>query len=92
MEVEDGRPRVKFELAMEFDVCVKPPTKKDFIDALYRIQGPMPAKHRPDTPIRDYGPTRRWMQRIADEIVKPCKHHNCNRKTVGKFQLVDKCY
>lgn len=38
------------------------------------------------------GPTHRWLQMIADEVVKPCRHSNCNKDAVGKFQLVEKCY
>jgi len=45
-----------------------------------------------DTCIRDDGPTPRWLQMIAEQVSSKCKHPNCSKNTVGKYQLVDKCY
>jgi hypothetical protein len=77
---------------MELTLCLKPPTKKDFINALYFIQQEFWDTDDIDAPIHDEGPSRRWMQMVADELVKPCKHLDCSRKTGRRFQLVEKCY
>jgi hypothetical protein len=84
----EGKVKVQFKLGMEISVCTRPPTKKDFIKAIVRISRAIVPGFETDTPIKDEGPTPRWMQMIVDEISKKCKHPNCSNKTVGKYQLV----
>jgi hypothetical protein len=88
----NGKVKVKFDLAIELSICTRPPTKKDFIKALVHISSAIVPEYEIDTCIRDEGPTPRWIQMIADEIAKKCKHPNCSKKPVGKYQLVEKCH
>ena len=88
----DGKVKVKFELAIELSICKRPPTKKDFIKAIVHISRAIVPAFEADTPIRGDGPTPRWMQMIVDEIAKKCKHPNCGKKPVRKYQLVEKCH
>ena len=91
--VFDGKAKVKVSIAIEVDVCVIPPTKTDFVNALFFIQGPHNKDNEDiDFPINDEGPTRRWMQMIANQIVKPCRHPNCDVSQRKDFRLVQKCY
>jgi hypothetical protein len=90
-EADNDRVKVKFELAVELRICLRAPTKKDFINALYNIQGGK-AEDDIDNPIRDEGPSYRWMQMVADQLARVCRHPNCGRNTVGQYQLVQQCY
>ena len=90
-ELKDGMVKVKFDLGIELRICVRAPTKRDLLKALYNIQGQIDEENLDDC-INMEGPTPRWLQMIADELAKPCRHPNCHKHTVGKYQLVDKCY
>jgi hypothetical protein len=91
--VFDGSVKVKVSIAVEMDVCVTPPTKIDFVNALFFISGPCNKdKDDFDVAINNEGATRRWMQMIANQIVKPCRHPNCEVSQRKDFRLVQKCY
>lgn len=49
-----------FSITMTLNVCTEPPSKKDFISALYKIASTDYGKDF-DTPIRGDGPTLSWI-------------------------------
>lgn len=87
----DYRPFTKthFSLQSHAKICATAPSKVDFVDALLFIQGPFEVGDSPDLPINGDGPTRRWMQHVADRVVVECKHGDCPRKR--RYSLVNNC-
>ena len=82
-----GKLNVSLEVSLTIDVCSKPPSKTDFINALGFIQ---PMK---DEPVGGFGgPPREWFEEVAKRIAGPCKHPRCGKDTVPALGLVQKCY
>ena len=82
-----GKLNVNIEANLVIDVCSKPPSKTDFINALGFIQ---PMK---DEPAEGWGgPPREWFAEVANRIAEPCKHPRCGKGTVPALGLVQKCY
>ena len=78
---------VNIGVNIAIEVCSKPPTKTDFINALGFIQ---PMKDEPEEGFG--GPPREWFALVADRIAEPCKHPRCGKDTVPVLGLVQKCY
>ena len=82
-----GSVSVVLEVAMTLDVCHKPPSKTDFINALGFIQ---PMKDELESAL--VGPPREWFELVAERVAEPCKHPRCGKDTMPVLALVQKCY
>jgi hypothetical protein len=87
-----GKTNVTVNIAIELELCVQPPTKLDFVNALLFISPPLGSGDSIDVPIHDDGPTHRWMQELANNVVKPCRHPHCETNGERAFRLVQKCF
>jgi hypothetical protein len=82
-----GQVHVNLEVNIAIEVCSKPPSKTDFINALGFIQ---PMRDEPEEGFG--GPPREWFEMVANRIAEPCKHPRCGKDTVPALGLVQKCY
>ncbi len=72
-----GQTHVSLEVNIAIEVCSKPPSKTDFINALGFIQ---PMRDEPEEGFG--GPPREWFELVADRIAEQCKHPRCGKDTV----------
>jgi len=80
---------VRIKIVMQMDVCLQPPTKVDFINALGFIQ-PLKGEDELDPILPAL--TREWCQMVAEKIAESCYHNRCSKLTTPQFALVQKCY
>ena len=79
---------VTLNCKLMFTICVRAPTKLDFIDALGYVQPDPHEQTRPNF----IGAPREWYQMVAKQMALPCKHEGCSKNTVPDFGLVSNCY
>jgi len=80
---------VVVQVRITADVCTRPPTKVDFINALGFIRPEVEDEPRV---LAQAGAGREWYQFVADRVFPRCAHAGCDRLTKQGLQLIKDCY